>query len=106
MQIPSTAIGLAARAYGVRLQHPAVQQVQAVREVSKASETKRGADQLIAGGVPGSAVVESIDANPVSSENPANPAKIRNVLQMYSRAADKIEVATQISVGRSLDVSG
>lgn len=103
MQLPPTAIGLAARAYGVRLQHPAVRQVQPVKEVSKASEIKRGADQLIAGSVRGSAEVESNESN---ETNPASPAKIRNVLQMYSRAADKIEVATQISVGRSLDVSG
>lgn len=98
MHIPPTAIGRAARAYNVRLQHPAVRQVQPVKEVPKASEIKRGADQLIAGTVRESAEFEST--------NNLNPAKVRNVLQMYSRAADKIEVATQVSVGRSLDVSG
>lgn len=97
MQVPPTAIGRAARAYNVRLQHPAVRQVQPVKEVPKASEIKRGADQLIAGNVRESAEFDSTNTS---------PAKIRNVLQMYSRAADKIEVATQVSVGRSLDVSG
>ena len=97
MQIPPTAIGRAARAYGVRLQHPAVQQVQPVKEAPRASQIKRSADQLIAGSVRESTDFES---------SSANPAKIKNVLQMYSRAADKIEVATQVSVGRSLDVSG
>ena len=97
MQIPPTAIGRAARAYGVRLQHPAVKQVQPVQEAAKASRIKRGADQLIAGNVRESAEFEPTNAS---------PAKIKNVLQMYSRAADKIEVATQVSIGRSLDVSG
>ena len=98
MQVPPTAIGRAARAYGIRLQHPAVRQVQPVKEAPKASEIKRGADQLIAGSVRESATFEST--------NNLNPAKFRNVLQMYSRAADKIEVATQVSVGRTLDISG
>lgn len=98
MQIPPTAIGRAARAYNVRLQHPAVQQVQPVKETPKALEIKRSADQLIAGNVRESAEFESTSN--------LNPAKVRNVLQMYSRAADKIEVATKVSVGRSLDVSG
>jgi len=54
-------------------------------------------DKLIAG-----QVNQSVDFAIAST--PANPAG--NALQLYTRAADKIEAATGVLLGRSLDIRG
>ncbi|MCH7573040.1 MAG: hypothetical protein IH891_09020, partial [Planctomycetes bacterium] len=57
----------------------------------------RSIDKLIAG-----QVNQSVDFAIAST--PANPAG--NALQLYTRAADKIEAATGVLLGRSLDIRG
>ena len=54
-------------------------------------------DKLIAG-----QVNQSVDFDIAST--PANPAG--HALQLYTRAADRIEAATGVLLGRSLDISG
>lgn len=54
-------------------------------------------DKLIAG-----QVNQSVDFDIAST--PANPAG--NALPLYTRAADKIEAATGVLLGRSLDIRG
>ncbi|MCZ6835208.1 MAG: hypothetical protein O7G85_05475 [Planctomycetota bacterium] len=93
-----------AKAYGVQpptkpsIAQPATAStpIQATQPVEKATpgESLQG---LIGGQVPG-----RVDFDAASSiQQPAGP-----VLQLYTRAADKVEAATSVSLGRSLDLKG
>lgn len=64
---------------------------------SSAVQPGRTIDRLIGGHVN-----QSVNFNMTST--PANPAG--NALQLYTRAADKIEAATGVLLGRSLDIRG
>ena len=50
----------------------------------------------------GGSVRESVDFD--SASTPANPAG--PTLQLYSRAADRVEAATGVHLGRGLDIKG
>lgn len=89
-----------ARAYGVTpnravapraLAHPAISTQQPPR-----SESASAAQSLIAGRVPG----------PVAFDGVSVPRPDANVFHLYTRAADKIEAATAVQIGRTIDIKG
>ena len=82
------------KAYGVTHAAPtAASHTQAPLQMQRTAEPS---SQLVAGHVPGSV---NFDA---SSQRAANAG----VFQMYTRAADKVEAAVAVQIGRSLDVKG
>ena len=102
-----------ARAYGVSVTRP-VASVQASPGPSAAQPLERAGpteplarieqatvpgkvNQLIAGAVPGPVTFDG-SFTPVRSDTPT--------LQLYTRAADTIEAATGIQLGRTIDVKG
>ena len=93
MRLHSIEVARASQAYGLRLIHPA----SAAKPAAQATPTTRAPDRLIAASV----------KQPVSfdAHTPANPTP-KAVLQLYNRAADKLEVAMAIQVGRSIDRTG
>jgi hypothetical protein len=97
MQIPPTNFQLPmhiAQAYGVR----SVSAVAATRAIDK--QTAGSAGQLVAGNV---SKPVNFDASPIQRSVAAGQAP---VFQMYTRAADRIEAATAIQIGRAIDVIG
>jgi len=67
-----------------------------VRDIA-ATKPSEGLNRLIGG-----AVARSVDFDSASSaQNLGGP-----VLQLYTRAADRIEAATGVHLGRNLDISG
>ena len=93
MRIHSIEVARASQAYGLRLTH----QTSTVKSAMPALPTTRVPDQLIAASV----------NRPVSFEahTPANSTP-KAALQLYTRAADKLEVTMAIQVGRSIDFTG
>ena len=93
MRIHSIEVARASQAYGLRLTH----RTPTATSVSRPSPTTRAPDQLIAASV----------NRPVSFEA-HTPARAipKAALQLYTRAADKLEAATAIQVGRSIDLTG
>ena len=93
MRILSIEVARASQAYGLRLTHP----TSTAKSASPASPTTRAPDQLIAASV----------NQPVSFEahTPASSTP-EAALQLYNRAADKLEVAMAIQVGRRIDRTG
>lgn len=83
-----------AQAYGMRTASAVPQ-----GRVAQA-ESSGAAGQLVAGNVSNPV---NFDAAPAARSNALNPAP---VFQMYTRAADRIEAATAIQIGRSIDVTG
>jgi len=95
----------AARAYGMRVQ--AGRRETTVASIAPTATPARAADTtaiqskiagLVAARVSGRTATNSSHTSAV----PANEAP----LQMYRRAADRIEAATAIEVGRMIDVTG
>ncbi|MBX3374376.1 MAG: hypothetical protein KF817_11120 [Phycisphaeraceae bacterium] len=94
----------AARAYGVSPGHaagtsrlPAPDGTGAIAPTQAASRTgTRDVHAIVGGRVPGG----------VEFERPSIPAAALQGLSLYTRAADRVEAATGISLGRSLDVRG
>ncbi|MCH7848711.1 MAG: hypothetical protein IIB53_10155 [Planctomycetes bacterium] len=93
MHIHSIEVARASQAYGLRLTH----RTPTAQSVSPPSPTTRAPDQLIAASV----------NRPVSFEahTPARSTP-KAALQLYTRAADKLEAAIGVQVGRSLDRTG
>lgn len=92
-----------ARAYGVQPPRQAApvtptsspQSISGTPGADRAAQIPDGLRALIAGRAPGG--VDFNQSAPVQQLNPA-------VLPMYTRAADKIEAATAIQLGQSLDL--
>ncbi len=55
-----------------------------------------GARSLVAGQAPG----------PITFDGISVPRPTQGVFHMYTRAADKIEAATAVQIGRTLDIKG
>ncbi len=93
MRIHSIEVARASQAYGLRLTH----RTPTAKSASPALPTTRAPDQLIAASV----------NRPVSFEahTPASSTP-KATLQLYTRAADKLEAATAVQVGRSVDLTG
>lgn len=93
MRILSIEVARASQAYGLRLTH----QTSTAKPASPALPTTRAPDQLIAASV----------KQPVSFEAHTPVRSTPNsALQLYTRAADKLEVAMAIQVGRTIDRTG
>lgn len=95
-----------ARAYGARPAQSSAPSapIKAIAPPSRPDQTPNGSaapgqtiDKLIGG-----QVNQSVNFDITST--PVNPAG--NALQLYTRAADKIEAATGVLLGRSLDIRG
>lgn len=107
MRIDSSLPMHIAKAYGVTPNRPAAgpkaadppQLIQAVRPADAYEPADRTSpiDQLIAGNV--SQAVD-FDTSTLPRPNAAEP------FQLYTRAADKIEAAVAVQIGRALDVTG
>ena len=93
MRIHSIEVARASQAYGLPLTHRAP----SAKSASSASSTTRAPDQLIAASV-NRAV--SFEAHTPASSTP------KAALQLYTRAADKLEAAIAIQVGRGIDLTG
>ena len=93
MRLHTIEVARASQAYRLRLTH----QTPTAKSASPAAPTTRAPDQLIAASV----------NRPVSFEahTPASSTP-KAALQLYTRAADKLEVATAIQIGRSIDRTG
>ncbi len=93
MRIHSIEVARASQAYGLRLTH----RTPTAKSASPPSPTTRAPDQLFAASV----------NRPVSFEahTPARSMP-KAALQLYTRAADKLEAAIAIQVGRSIDLTG
>lgn len=93
MRILSIEVARASQAYGLRLTH----RTRPAQSASPASPTTRASDHLIAASV----------NRPVSFEahTPAGSTP-KAALQLYTRAADKLEAAIAIQVGRRIDLTG
>jgi hypothetical protein len=97
-----------ARAYGLPQSRPiarpaSTQPIAACAPAQGASATpssaiggSRAAESLIAGRAPG----------PITFDGVSIPRTNPGVLQLYTRAADKIEAATAVQIGRTLDITG
>lgn len=97
MHIPPTNFQLPmhiAQAYGMRASSAVPQNRAAGKESAGAT------GQLVAGSV---SEPVNFEATPTAHDAAAIPAP---VFQMYTRAADRIEAATAIQIGRSIDVTG
>ena len=93
MRIPTIDVARASLAYGLRLTHRAP----AATPASNPASVSRAPDQLVAASVRESVTFEA--HAPTQSTHQAS-------LQLYTRAADKLEVATAVQLGRGLDVTG
>ena len=93
MRTHSIEVARASQAYGLRLTHPTT----TTQSASPVTPTTRAPDQLIAASV----------KQPVSFEahTPVNSTP-KAAMQLYTRAADKLEVAIAIQLGRSIDRTG
>lgn len=98
MRVPPEITVQATRAYGfVRAESwPAASLPPLVRTAGEPRVEQR-AERLIGGRVPGS-------ADPGAAATPTAPGG--EVFQLYTRAADKIEAAVAVQLGRSIDVTG
>lgn len=90
-----------ARAYGVpqaRQAQPAIptQPVAGVESMAFTPRLPTNAQSLVAGHVRGSVEFDGVS---VPRSNPAS-------LNLYTRAADRIEAATAVQIGRTIDVKG
>jgi hypothetical protein len=63
---------------------------------SRAADALKGAQALIAGHV----------AGPITFDGVSVPNPTQGVYHLYTRAADKIEAATAVQIGRNLDIKG
>ncbi len=104
MHVPPEITVQATRAYGfVRAESwPAASPATPLRPtpLMRTAGEPRGehhAERLIGGRVPGS-------ADPGAAATPTAPGG--EVFQLYTRAADKIEAAVAVQLGRSIDVTG
>jgi hypothetical protein len=94
-----------ARAYGVQSQRPTSPTNRTNAATSNFSLRPDRYDpggpirQLIAGAVTG-----KVDFS--AAPGATKPASQQQVLQLYTRAADKVEAAVAVHVGRTLDVRG
>ena len=93
MRIPTIEVARANLAYGLRLTNRA----QATTPASKPASVSRAPDQLVAASVRESVTFEAQSHIRSTEQAP---------LQLYTRAADKLEVATAVQLGRGLDVTG
>ena len=93
MRVPSIEIVRANLAYGLRLTNRA----QATTPASKPATVARPPDQLIAASVRESVTFEA-QAHTRATDQVS--------LQLYTRAADKLEVVLALQVGRSIDFTG
>lgn len=84
---PAAPVALAAAAPQIKPEQPAP---------ASSTVASAAADRLIAGAVSG-----KVDFNQATPIQPAAPA-----LQLYTRAADKVEAATAIRIGQSIDIRG
>ncbi len=97
MRIPPTNFQLPmhiARAYGVRAASP-IAPPNASQQIAAGQS-----NPLVAGNV---ARAVNFDASPSATSSAAGQLP---VFQMYTRAADRIEAATAIQIGRAIDVTG
>lgn len=93
MRIHSIELARASRAYGLRL----IRQAPATTGASRPSPAARAPDQLV-----GASVREPVTFDSHHPARTTPPA----VLPLYTRAADMVEVATVIHLGRSVDLTG
>lgn len=86
------------RAYGVRpAQSPdAVAAISPVAAVAKARPSNPGIDRVVGAVVPG-----GVEFGPAAGAGAASTS-----LAFYTRAGDRIEAATALQVGRTLDTQG
>jgi hypothetical protein len=84
-----------ARAYGVPNAKPFALPA-ATAPASPAAPATSPAQSLVAGQVRG----------PIEFDGTSVPRPAAGVFHMYTRAADKIEAATAIQIGRTLDIKG
>ncbi len=92
-----------ARAYGIaptKAAQPATpaQPVQQARPVDQVDSNRpsENVQRLIAGQAPG----------PVDFASASTPTSHAGAYQLYNRAADRIEAATGVNLGRSIDLKG
>ena len=100
MRIPPEITVQASLAYGLpRAESSPAPSLRPTPSTPAAGETRgdRHARRLIGGYVPGS-------ADPGAAATPTAPGG--EVFQLYTRAADKIEAAVAVQLGRSIDVTG
>jgi hypothetical protein len=93
----------AAKAYGASpLQRPATTAASTTHDAFTLRpdryESASPAKSLVAGSVSG-----SVDFSPQTIKAPLASA---NALQMYTRAADRVEAAVGVALGRTLDIKG
>ncbi len=93
MRIHSIEVARASQAYGLRLTH----RTPTAKSASPASTTTRAPDQLIAASVNRRV---SFEAHTPASSTP------KTAMQLYTRAADRLEAAIGIQVGRGIDLTG
>ena len=63
---------------------------------ARAADASKGAQSLVAGHVTG----------PITFDGVSVPNPSRGVYHLYTRAADKIEAATAVQIGRAVDIKG
>jgi hypothetical protein len=93
-----------ARAYGVPNAKPfalpaataSVSPAAPATSLDQASTAKPATQSLVAGQVRG----------PIEFDGTSVPRPAAGVFHMYTRAADKIEAATAVQIGRTLDIKG
>ena len=92
-----------ARAYNIVQARPAapVQQTHQIAQSQRAEKVdaykpSESVQQLIAGNVSG----------PVDFISASTPTSQAGAYQLYTRAADKIEAATAVQIGQSIDITG
>lgn len=102
MQITSHLTPHIAKAYGIARPPASVQNAQPTSAANQpqAVNAQRAIEKLTAGTV---SQAINFDASSVADAKPQQPM---DVLPMYNRAADRIEAATAIQVGRSIDIRG
>ena len=93
MRIPSIEVARASQAYGLRLTH----QSPISKPATPTVPVTRAPDQLIA-----ASVSQPVSFDALAQANSAPQA----ALQLYTRAADKLEVAIALQVGRTIDRTG
>jgi hypothetical protein len=93
-----------ARAYGVAGRPPAP----GAQDVNKPSQATPVAQPAQANGAAAQRLVAGSVSAPIDFDAPSLPSRPADgpTLQLYTRAADKIEAAVAVRVGRMLDVQG
>jgi hypothetical protein len=78
-----------------------------IRATQAAAAARPKTSSLVGALVPGKVDFSGAEPRPsVSAPSSGNPAAARTAMPFYSRPSDRVEVATVLTLGRSLDVKG